>query len=142
MLFSYLFLLIEKGSTVFFVCEESPARAKPIISLDSSNVLARYTDHGLCFWEPRSLTPAMPVREERATAGGLNTHPHAHGHALPCDVPLFLRQSPGCSRKRFTSLNGKRRRERGSSDYNDIILLLTKQVFKWFHLANIFISVF
>lgn len=64
----------------------SPARAKPIISLDSSNVLARYTDHGLWIREPRSLTPAMSVRRERPTAGGLNTHPRTrtvtHSHVM------------------------------------------------------------
>ncbi|KAF3857466.1 hypothetical protein F7725_009325, partial [Dissostichus mawsoni] len=69
------------------------ARASPIISLDSSKVLARYTDHGLWILEPCFRTPAMPVRVERATAGGLNTHPHTHGHTLPCEVPLFLRRS-------------------------------------------------
>lgn len=98
----------------FSIDFSSPARANPIISLDSSKVVARYTDHGLCIREPlRSLTPAMPVRDERATAGGLNTPSHTRSHALPCDVRLFLRRSTAAPVTQITSLNGDRRRDGG-----------------------------
>lgn len=88
--FSQILIVVCNKGLHLLICQSHdstslPVRAKPIISSDSSKVLARYTDHGLWRREARSLPPAMLV----GAWGGVGGRPvYKHTHTVPCDTLL------------------------------------------------------